>query len=239
MPIRDQPQALLFDVFGTCVDWRSGIIREGEALGRRLGLSGVDWPAVADAWRAQYQPKMDEVRSGARPWTTLDVLHREGLDRVLADFGLDAIPETDRADLTFAWRRLDPWPDVVAGLQRLRTRFIIAPNSNGNIALLVRMARRAGLPWDVILGAEIAQAYKPQPEVYLKSVAALGLAPGEVLMVAAHNGDLMAAADCGLQTAFVPRPAEHGPGQSSDLKPERDVDLVASDFLDLADQLGA
>jgi 2-haloacid dehalogenase len=239
MPIRDQPQALLFDVFGTCVDWRSGIIREGKGLGRRLGLTGVDWAAIADAWRAQYQPKMDEVRSGARPWTTLDVLHREGLGQVLADFGLDRVPDADRDDFTFAWRRLDPWPDVVAGLERLRIRFIIAPNSNGNIALLVRMARRGGLPWDAILGAEIAQAYKPQPAVYLKSVAALGLAPDEVMMVAAHNNDLAAAAACGLKTAFVPRPTEHGPGQTSDLQLEGDVDLMARDFQDLADQLGA
>jgi len=234
-----EPQALLFDVFGTCVDWRSGVMGEGEALARRLGLAGIDWGAIADAWRAQYQPKMDEVRSGARPWTTLDVLHREGLDRVLADFGLDATPAADRDELTLAWHRLDPWPDVVAGLERLRRCFIIAPNSNGNIALLVHMARRAGLPWDAILGAEIAQAYKPQAAVYLKSAAALGLAPGEVLMVAAHNNDLVAAAACGLKTAFVPRPSEHGPGQTSDLQPERAFDVVARDFLDLADQLGA
>jgi 2-haloacid dehalogenase len=238
MAMQAQPQALLFDVFGTCVDWRTGVIREGEALSRRLGLSGVDWGAIADAWRAQYQPKMDEVRSGARPWTTLDTLHREGLDRVLADVGLEAIPAADRDELTLAWHRLDPWPDVVAGLERLRRRFIIAPNSNGNIALLVRMAKRAGLPWDAILGAEIAQAYKPQPAVYLKSVAALGLTPAEVMMVAAHNNDLIAAAACGLRTAFVPRPREHGPGQTSDLQPERDFDVVATDFLELADQFG-
>jgi 2-haloacid dehalogenase len=238
MRISEQPQALLFDVFGTCVDWRSGVTRDGEALGLRLGLVGIDWGAIADSWRAQYQPKMDEVRSGARPWTTLDVLHREGLDSVLADFGLDDISQADRDELTLAWHRLDPWPDVVAGLERLRTRFIIAPNSNGNIALLVHMARRAGLPWDAILGAEIAQAYKPQPAVYLKSAAALGLAPAEVMMVAAHNTDLGAAAACGLKTAFVPRPAEHGPGQASDLTPERAFDVVARDFLDLADQLG-
>jgi 2-haloacid dehalogenase len=237
--LREQPQALFFDVFGTCVDWRSSIAREGEALARKLGLSAVAWPAFADAWRAQYQPRMEEVRSGARPWTPLDVLHREGLDRVLADFGLAAVPEADRADFAFAWRRLDPWPDTVPGLRRLRTRFIIAPNSNGNIALLVRLARYAALPWDVILGAEIAQAYKPQPAVYLKSAAALGLAPAEVLMVAAHNSDIAAAAACGLKTAFVPRPTEHGPGQTSDLRPEHDVDLVARDFLALADQLGA
>jgi 2-haloacid dehalogenase len=235
----EQPQALLFDVFGTCVDWRAGVVRDGEALGQRLGFTGVDWGAIADAWRAQYQPKMDEVRSGARPWTTLDVLHREGLDSVLADLGLDDISQADRDELTLAWHRLDPWPDVVAGLERLRTRFIIAPNSNGNIALLVHMARRVGLPWDAILGSEIAQAYKPQPAVYLKSAAALGLAPAEVLMVAAHNNDLAAAAACGLKTAFVPRPREHGTGQTSDLSPKRRFDVVATDFLDLADQLGA
>jgi 2-haloacid dehalogenase len=239
MLLKPLPQALLFDVFGTCVDWRSSIIREGAALGQKLGLCGVDWPAFADAWRAQYQPRMEQVRGGDRPWTSLDVLHREGLDRVLADFGLENVPEEDRADLTFAWRRLDPWPDTVAGLYRLRTRFIIASNSNGNIALLVRMAKRADLPWDAILGAEIAQAYKPQPAVYLKSAAALDLAPAEAMMVAAHNGDLVAAASCGLKTAFVPRPAEHGPGQTSDLRPEHDFDVVASDFLDLADQFGA
>lgn len=234
-----EPEALFFDVFGTCVDWRSGIVRDGTVLGRKLGLAGVDWPAFADAWRAQYQPRLEEVRSGARPWTPLDVLHREGLDRILADFGLDAVPAADRADLTRAWHRLDPWPDTVAGLRRLRSRFIVAPASNGNIALLVRMAKRADLPWDVILGAEIARAYKPQPAVYLRSAAALGLAPAEVLMVAAHNDDLAAAAACGLRTAFIPRPTEHGPGQTRDLRPEHDVDLVATDFLDLADQLGA
>jgi 2-haloacid dehalogenase len=181
---------------------------------------------------------METVRSGQRPWTTLDVLHREALDRVLPVFGLGAMSVAVRNDLTRAWHRLDPWPDVVDGLTRLKTRYVIAPNSNGNIALLVNMAKRAGLPWDAILGAEIARAYKPRPEVYLRCAEALGLAPSAVMMVAAHNGDLVAAAACGLQTAFVPRPTEHGPGQTSDLTPEREFDVVATDFIDLANRLG-
>lgn len=239
MPPTDPPKLLLFDVFGTCVDWRSGVIREGEALGHRLGLVGIDWAAFADAWRAQYQPQMEPVRSGARPWTTLDVLHRETLDRLLPSFGLDDLPEEDRAGLNLAWHRLDPWPDVVPGLLRLKTRSAIAPNSNGNIALMLDVAKRAGLPWDAILGAEVTRAYKPAPAAYLGSVAAAGVSPGEAMMVAAHNDDLVAAAACGLRTAFVPRPAEHGPGQARDLRPEHAFDLVARDFHDLADRLGA
>jgi len=238
MPVISQPRALVFDVFGTCVDWRSSIAREGEALGYRLGATGVDWLAFADAWRAQYQPQMETVRSGQRPWTTLDVLHREALDMVLPAFGLGELSEADRDDLTRAWHRLDPWPDVVEGLIHLKSRYVIAPNSNGNIALLVNMAKRAGLPWDAILGAEIARAYKPRPEVYLRCAEALGLAPAAVMMVAAHNSDLITAAECGLQTAFIPRPTEHGPDQMSDLIPEQEFDLVATDFIDLANQLG-
>jgi 2-haloacid dehalogenase len=233
------PRALLFDVFGTCVDWRSSVIAEGKALGGRLGLEGVDWPALADAWRARYQPQLQTVRSGARPWTNLDVLHREALDQVLADFALDAVPAVDRADFNLVWHRLAPWPDTIEGLRLLKRRFIIAPNSNGHIALLLNLSKRAGLPWDVILGAEIARAYKPAPAAYLRNVEAVGMSPPEVMMVAAHNGDLVAAAACGLRTAFVARPTERGPGQTSDLRPDHDVELVASDFIDLARQLGA
>lgn len=232
------PHALIFDVFGTCVDWRGSMAREGAALGQRLGIEGVDWVAVADAWRGQYQPQMETVRSGARAWVTLDALHRESLDTVLARFGLDDVPAAERDAFTDGWRRLDSWPDVSQGLQRLRSRYLLAPNSNGNIALMARLARWASLPWDAILGAEIAQGYKPQPQVYLRSVAALGLRPAQVMMVAAHNSDLHAAAACGLQTAFVPRPLEHGPGQASDLTPEGNFTLVAADFADLATQLG-
>jgi len=238
---RDPPRALLFDVFGTCVDWRSGVIREGEALARRLGLVGVDWGAIAGAWRGRYQPQLETVRSGARPWTTLDVLHREALDGVLAEAGLDAaaVPAAERDGLTLAWHRLDPWPDVVEGLARLRRRSIVAPCSNAHIALVVAMARRAGLVWDAVLGAELARAYKPQPEVYLRSAAALGLAPGDAMMVAAHPDDLAAAAACGLRTAFVPRPAEHGPRHAGDAPPDVPaVELVARDFHDLARLLG-
>ena len=238
MPVRSQPRALVFDVFGTCVDWRSSIAREGAALGRRLGATGVDWLAFADAWRARYQPQMETVRSGQRPWTTLDVLHREALDTVLPAFELGGMSAADRDHLTRAWHRLDPWPDVVDGLTRLKRRYVIAPNSNGNIALLVNMAKRAGLPWDAILGAEIARAYKPRPEVYLRCAEALGLEPTAVMMVAAHNSDLVTAAECGLQTAFVPRRAEYGPNQTSDLVPEREFDVVATNFIDLANQLG-
>jgi 2-haloacid dehalogenase len=192
---------------------------------------------VADAWRARYQPQLETVRSGEREWVVLDVLHREALDDVLAEHGVD-LPAARRDELNLVWHRLDPWADTVPGLSRLKERFVIAPVSNGNIALLVDMAKHAGLPWDAILGAELARAYKPQPEAYLRSVAALGLEPGEAMMVAAHNGDLVAAGGLGLMTAFVPRPTEHGPGQTSDLEPEHDYDIVARDLVALADALG-
>ena len=230
-------KALTFDVFGTVVDWRSSITREGEVLASRLGIQGVDWAEFASAWRAKYQPAMNRVRSGERPWTKLDDLHRESLEETLAEFEITGLSEDERDNLNRAWHRLDPWPDVVDGLTRLKSRYVIAPNSNGNIALLVNMAKRAGLPWDAILGAEIAQAYKPRPEVYLRCAEVLGLAPAAVMMVAAHNSDLVTAAECGLQTAFVPRPTEYGPGQTSDLAPEREFDVVATDFIDLANQL--
>jgi 2-haloacid dehalogenase len=209
-------KALLFDVFGTCVDWRGSVERE---LSRR-GLA----VELAVRWRGQYQPQLETVRSGARPWTTLDVLHREALD------GLVQVDDPD--ELTRVWHALDPWPDTVEGLSRLKRRYVIAPCSNGHIALLVNLAKYAGLPWDAILGAEIAHAYKPQPEAYLASVSALGLEPDEAVMVAAHNDDLAAAAACGLRTAFVPRPTE-------DTEATADWDIVATDFLDLASQCGA
>jgi 2-haloacid dehalogenase len=222
-------KALLFDVFGTCVDWRTSVAREAAAL----GLPGE---RVADAWRARYQPQLETVRSGQRDWVVLDVLHREALDQVLDELGLE-LGATERDALTLAWHRLDPWPDTVPGLARLKERHVIAPCSNGHIAQSVNLARHAGLPWDAILGAEIARAYKPDPRVYLASVAALGLEPAEVTMVAAHNSDLEAAAACGLRTAFVARPREHGPGQTTDLHAEAEVDTEARDFLALADAL--
>jgi 2-haloacid dehalogenase len=239
MAAREPLQVLLFDVFGTCVDWRTSVIREGETLGRRLGRRGVDWAAFADAWRGQYQPQMESVRSGRRPWVTLDVLHRESLDRLLRDFGLDGVPEAERDAFTRAWHRLDPWPDTAAGLARLKRRFVVAPCSNGHIALMIGLARHGGLAWDAILGAEIARAYKPQPAVYLRSAEAAGAAPGATMMVAAHADDLTAAAACGLRTAFVARPLEHGPGRTDEARPPDSCDVVARDFLELADLLGA
>ena len=233
------PQALLFDVFGTVVDWRSGIMRDAAPFLARHGIAMTP-AALADAWRDRYQPAMGAIRSGARPFTRLDVLHGENLEAVLRDAGADlaAIPADDRAALTRAWHRLDPWPDSVPGLTRLKARFIIAPLSNGNIALLLNMAKRAALPWDAILGAEVAQAYKPQPEAYLRTAEILGLPPAACMLVAAHNGDLAAARRAGFSTAFIPRPTEHGPGQTIDLVAEEDWDFVAASLTELADRLG-
>ena len=232
------PKALLFDVFGTCVDWRSSIAQAGEALGQRLHLPATDWVAFADAWRARYQPQLDTVRSGQRPWTRLEILNREALDHVLAGFNLETVSAAERDTFNLAWRQLTPWPDTVPGLTRLKTKFILAPNSNADIASSVGLAKYAGLPWDAILGAEISHTFKPQPETYLRSVATLALDPAEVLMVAAHNEDLVAASQLGLQTAFIPRPLEHGPNQTKDLKPAHDFTYVATDMVDLATQLG-
>ena len=233
----DSIKALTFDVFGTVVDWRSSIIREGEALGRVKQITHVDWAAFADAWRGLYQPLMDRVRSGATPWTKLDDLHRMGLDRLLGEFKISGLSEVEIDHLNRAWHRLDPWPDAVEGLTRLKRRYIVATLSNGNVALMVNMAKRAGLPWDAILGAEVARHYKPQPEAYLRTAEFLGLHPEACLMVAAHNGDLAAASGCGLRTAFVPRPLEHGRHGAKDLAPARAWDVVAPDFIDLARQL--
>lgn len=230
-------KACTFDVFGTVVDWRESIIREGQALGRAKGVS-ADWAKFADAWRGMYQPAMDRVRKGEIGWVKLDDLHRESLVRLLEEFRITGLDEAEIDELNRAWHRLDPWPDSVAGLTRLKRKYVLATLSNGNVALMVNMAKRAGLPWDAILGAEVARHYKPQPEAYLTTAALLGLRPEECLMVAAHNGDLAAASAQGLRTAFVARPKEHGPGQTRDLKAEREWDVVATDFVDLASQLG-
>ena len=239
-----QVKALTFDVFGTVVDWRGSIITEGRKLGRRKKLAGdwagpvttADWAAVADAWRAGYRPAMDRVRSGALPWTNIDGLHRGILDELLARFSIAGLAEAEKADLNRAWHRLAPWKDSVAGLRRLKTKYVIATLSNGNVALLTNMAKHAGLPWDCILSAEILGHYKPDPEVYLGAARLLGLAPGEVMMVAAHPEDLDAAARTGLRTAFVRRPMEFG--TQRDVPPEARFDLNAKDFVDLARQLG-
>jgi 2-haloacid dehalogenase len=233
-------KALVFDVFGTVVDWREGIAREMAPLLASHGHGAIDPRAFADAWRRRYQPAMEECRAGRRPFTRLDVLHRENLDGVLRDHGIEpeAIGAAALDDLNRAWHRLDPWPEAVAGLTRLRRRFFLAPLSNGNIALLANMAKRAAIPWDAILGAEVAQAYKPTREAYTRTADILGLRCNEVCLVAAHNGDLAAARLAGLATAFVPRPTEHGPGQTLDLRPAEAWDVVAIDFQHLANLLG-
>ena len=228
--------ALVFDVFGTVVDWRGGVAREAAPFLARHAPD-TDPAAFADAWRKQYQPAMAEVRTGKRPFTRLDVLHRENLAAILPQFGIGTVPEAELDELNLAWHRLDPWPDSVSGLTRMKQRRIIAPLSNGNIILMLDMAKRAGLPWDAILGAEVAQAYKPQPEAYLRTAEVLALRPEQVCLVAAHNGDLAAARQAGFKTAFVARPTEHGPGQTTDLMPEQDWELVAEDFVQLAQKL--
>lgn len=235
----DKVQALVFDVFGTVVDWRNGVAREAEPFLAKYGQGGVQPLALADAWRRQYSPSMEAVRSGQRPFVRLDVLHRENLEKALRELGInpDGIPPAELDALNLAWHRLDPWPDSVAGLTRLKTRYIIAPLSNGNIRLMLDMAKRAGLPWDAILGAEVAQAYKPTPDAYLRTADVLGLAPDQMCLVAAHNNDLAAARKCGLKTAFVRRPTEHGPNQKTDLAAEQDWDAVADDLGQLADRL--
>ena len=230
-------KALGFDVFGTVVDWRSSIMREGEALGRAKGLD-VNWEAFTDAWRGLYQPGLDKVRTGAMPWTRLDDLHRTSLDRLLVDFEIRGLSESEVDHLNRVWHRLDPWPDSVPGLTRLRKKYVLATLSNGNIALMVNMAKRAGLPWDAILGAEPARHYKPQPEAYLRTADFLGLRPEECMLVAAHNGDLAAAARVGFHTAFVRRPTEYGPTQTRDLRAEQAWDVVAESMVDLAAKLG-
>jgi 2-haloacid dehalogenase len=233
-------RACIFDVFGTVVDWRTSVSRDLAAFAAGKGIAGIDWLEFAVEWRRLYQPSMDEVRSGRRPFTILDVLHRESLDKLIARYGIQGLTPSEVEHMNRTWHRLRPWPDAVEGLTRLKAKYIIAPCSNGNIALMVNLAKHAGLPWDCILGAETARAYKPMPEAYLASCRQLGLPPSSVLMVAAHNGDLQAAKAQGLCTAFVARPTEHGPGQSTDLAPDPAcVDLSAKDFIELAQKTGA
>jgi 2-haloacid dehalogenase len=233
-----QIKAVVFDTFGTVVDWRSGIAREAAPFIIRHRLA-IAPEAFADAWRGRYQPAMEPIRKGERAYVPLDVLHRENLESLLAELAPSrAWDEPELADLTRAWHRLDPWPDAVEGLTRLKRKYVIGPLSNGNIALLVNMAKRAGIPWDVILGADVSRAYKPHPQSYTATAAALGIAPGELMLVAAHNGDLAAARRSGLATGFVPRPAEHGPGQTTDLAPDENWEVVAADFVQLAERFG-
>jgi 2-haloacid dehalogenase len=242
---REQPnavvasvKALVFDVFGTVVDWRTSVAREVELLAKRKGLK-VDGAAFADAWRAEYAPSMNRVRKGELPWTRLDDLHRMVLDKILRDFDISGLSEPEVIALNRAWHRLRAWPDVVSGLTRLKKKFIIAPLSNGNIALMTNLAKHSALPWDCILGAELVRHYKPDREVYQSAADFLDVEPAEVMMVAAHLGDLRAAKGVGLRTGFVVRPHEYGPGRAPDLKPDSSVDVAGSDFNDLARQLGA
>jgi len=229
-------KALVFDVFGTVVDWRGSLIAEGRRLGRAKHLA-VDWEAFADAWRAGYRPAMARVRSGALGWTSIDVLHRMILDELLERFAIRGLTEMEIDHLNRVWHRLKPWPDARAGLRRLKRDAVIATLSNGNVALLTNMAKRAGLPWDCILSAELFQHYKPDPETYLGAARLLGLAPQEVMMVAAHKDDLRAARACGLRTGFVLRPLEHGAGVRVDRRPDKEFDVNARDFNDLATKL--
>jgi|SRR5579871_4115887 len=234
----ERPSALVFDVFGTVVDWRSSLIGELTEFGRRSGLD-VDWAGLVDAWRAAYKPSMDRVRRGEQTWTPLDDLHRASLDRLLEERGLAGLAESDKRWINLGWHRLKPWPDSVPGITRLKQRYIVGPLSNGNVALLVDMARHSALPWDVVFGADLFRRYKPDPETYLGVARLLRLAPAQVMLVAAHNEDLAAARALGLKTGFVPRATEYGPLQKKDFAADQPWDVVARDMEHLAELMGA
>jgi 2-haloacid dehalogenase len=229
-------KAVLFDVFGTLVDWRTSLTGFFETFGRERGIT-ADWARLVDDWRESYAPTMDLVRRGELPWSNLDVLNRRSFDDLAERFGLPRLSEKDYRQCALAWHRLEPWPDVRTGLLALRRRVMTGTLSNGNVALLTDLARHGDLRFDVILSAEIFRHYKPDPEVYLGAAALLQLAPNELMLAAAHNGDLQAAATCGLRTAFLARPTEWGPHQHSDLAAGDGIELVARDVLDLAERL--
>jgi len=230
-------RAMFFDVFGTLVDWRTGVAREAERVLYPLGYN-LNWTAFADAWRDEYQPGMDEVRSGRIPFSKLDVLHRRNLERFMPRFGVHSLSEDVARELTLAWHRLDAWAEVPAALKRLKASFLLAPCSNGNISLMVDLARRNKFPWDAVLGAEVAGDYKPKPRVYLAACEAFDLKPAQCMMIAAHSNDLAAASACGLRTGHIARPDEHGPG-TGETKPTVPVDAAGADLNDLADKVGA
>lgn len=231
-------QALVHDVFGTVVDWRSAVIADGQALGARKGIS-ADWERFADEWRGAYAPSMNRVRTGELPWTNLDALHRRALDALLDKFEINGLTEEDKQWFNLTWHRLQPWPDSVPGLTRLKKKYIIATLSNGTVRLLTDMAKHCGLPWDTVLGSDLVQHYKPDAEMYRSAIHFLGNDdPGAVMMVAAHNSDLVRAASHGMKTAFIARPLEHGPNKTRDLKAEHDFTYVAASFEDLAAQMG-
>jgi 2-haloacid dehalogenase len=231
-------KAMVFDTFGTVVDWRGSIIAEGESYWRPVKGMDIDWPAFADAWRGKYGPSMNKVRTGELPWMKLDDLHRMSLDANLEEFGVTHLSEADKQHLNLVWHRLNAWPDAPSGLARLKTRYIISPLSNGNLSLLTEMAKFAGLPWDCVLGSDIFKHYKPDPETYLGAAEVLGLQPGQVMMTAAHTGDLEAARKLGLRTAYVHRPHEGRAGGPIPMPEEGAFDVVASDFREMASKLG-
>ena len=236
--VANSVKALTFDVFGTVVDWYGSIIREGQLLAAKKGYD-VDWAAFAVSWRAGYGPAMNKVRSGEMPWTKIDDLHRMILDDLVEEYGLTDMSEAELVHFNEAWHRLSPWPDTVSGLNKLKSKYVITTLSNGNVSLLTHMAKNGGLPWDAILSAELSGHYKPEPEAYLKAADLLSLEPEQVMMVAAHPGDLRAAARTGLKTAYVIRPLERGPGREVNRNPDGEFDYTAEDFNDLARQLGA
>lgn len=233
-------KALVHDVFGTVVDWRGAVTADGEELGRRNGITGVDWQELADQWRGLYAPSMNKVRTGELPWTNLDALHRMALDQLLNKFGIARkLSEDDKIWFNLTWHRLKPWPDSVPGLTRIKKKFIIATLSNGTVRLLTDMAKHCGLPWDTVLGSDLVRAYKPDAAMYQSAIEFLGSGdPGAVMMTAAHNNDLVAASKHGMKTAYVNRPYEHGAKQSRDFKAEHDFTYVAESLEDLATQLG-
>jgi 2-haloacid dehalogenase len=230
-------RVLVFDTFGTVVDWRGSLIAEGERLGKAKGLT-VDWAEFADAWRGGYGPSMNRVRKGDLPWTKLDALHRMILDQLLVKYKIENLSEEEKRHLNYVWHRLKPWPDSVQGLTRLKKKFVIAPLSNGNVSLLTNMAKQAGLPWDAILSTEIVKRYKPDRETYLMAAEFWDVEPGAVMMVAAHAGDLDAAKKLGLKTAYVHRPLEFGPARTPTRPPDGSYDFMARDFRELATQVG-
>ena len=230
-------KALTFDVFGTVVDWRSSIAKEGEVFAKLHNIKGIDWVKFAESWRAGYSPSMNRVRNGEIPWANIDELHKSILNKLILKYGIEGISDEDKNDFNRAWHRLSPWPDVLGGLKRLRSKFVIATLSNGNVSLLTNMAKNAGLPWDYILSAELSKHYKPDPEVYKNAVGLLGLHPYQVMMVAAHNFDLEAAKKIGMKTAYVHRPLEFGPDKDLEQISIEDFDFIAKDFENLAEIL--
>ena len=230
-------KAVVFDTFGTVVDWRSSITKDFRAFGKQKAID-IPWEAFVDEWRTAYKPGMDAVRSGVWPWTKVGKIYRSKLEAILPKYGVDTLTEDEKSYLNHAWHRLNPWPDSVAGLTRLKKRYVISTLSNGDVDCLVDMAKNAGMPWDVILCAEIFRHYKPDPEVYLGAIELLNLKPHEIMLVAAHNYDLRAARSHGMRTAFVLRPTEYGPNQATDLEAEEDWDIVTNNFFGLADALG-